>query len=191
MIGSGLPPVDGRVQDQTGGREGARLLGWTIAANIVKHERAGKMPGKYYLGTPVFKAGTKIYLGYVHSGTLDGAHFIGRNRTSGRLSNSVVRFTATHNFRATPIYSPSLFAALQRLEVRLFNDRAEAETFAALYGSFAFNGHGKAHPGSSVPAALRKESAVDRGNLHRFGSALSRLLARTIGRTLESKIWDR
>jgi hypothetical protein len=103
---------------------------WTVVANMTSQPRNGSEAGRRYTGTPIFSAGTKLYLGYVYVGANEKLHAIGRGRNSARLVNSVIDLRLLVNVRPNLVYSPGRLKSLKRLEAFLSDNREAAETFS-------------------------------------------------------------
>lgn len=102
---------------------------WTVVANMTREVRgSSEDPPRH--GTPMFSAGTRLYLGQGYWGMGESTHVIGLHRGSKRLVNCVVRLALLTDVRAKLEYAPGRIAALRRLNARIFADRAAAEAEA-------------------------------------------------------------
>ena len=153
-----------------------QLLAWVVVANLIEDERNGQEPGKRYRGTPVFAPKAKLYLGEVYSGGLETAHFAGRNRTSGRLSNCVINFRLADNFRVQAIYSPSLHSKLNRLGIKFFSDYEGAQKRATFYQMVSDDRRCKPRPESVFQSPEAKPENAHGRPVNRIWRALKNML---------------
>lgn len=99
--------------------------------------RGGRDPDRRYTGTPIFSAGTRLYLGEVYWGAADNAHFIGLSRNRRTLANSVVDLALVVHVRPKLIYSPGLIGRLRKLDAAFYEDEAQAREAASTIGRLA------------------------------------------------------
>jgi len=112
-------------------RRAAAQPSWTVAANILPDERGGRDPGQKYTGTPIFRAGAKVFIGEVYWGRADSSHVIGIGRGSHKLVNCVVRLDLLRNIRPKLVYSLPTVRQLMDLDCAILPDLEAAEGLAA------------------------------------------------------------
>lgn len=100
---------------------------WTVTAVISDHLRNGNDPDRQYTGTPVFAAGTRVYIGQVYGGMLENLHVIGRGRNASRIVSAVVGFEMLLDPQPKLVYSPARLKMLKRLDAFSTPNRSEAE----------------------------------------------------------------
>ncbi len=111
-------------------RREATETAWTVVANVITSERGGRDPTCRYTGTPVFRAGAKVYFGQVFWGAAVDSHVIGRARNSRKFVNCVVGLDLLENVRPQLVYAPSTIRQLIDLDASILVDRESAQEMA-------------------------------------------------------------
>jgi hypothetical protein len=145
----------------------AEDIEWCVVANVRADARSAKaLPGSKH-----FSAGTKVLVLRTQGG-LDRVEVLGRHR-AGRLISVVMETGSLTNFRAKPIYSPSLIDRVRAAPWRDWNGEEETKRAASTLARYWVS--------PSPPSGERAYGWMQRVAVRRLDEAPRRLEIQAFG----------
>ncbi|MET9594245.1 hypothetical protein ABZY45_25445 [Streptomyces sp. NPDC006516] len=149
--GAGGTPAEGR---------------WLIAANVVRWRRYGEGGQELRPGTKSYRGGSKVYVIETYPGAgHEQLTTIGRGRHTGTYIRIDMSTRNLHNFRAVPVYSPTVLRLCEEADVGgCWTARGDAEELAARLGVLAAE-HRATHWTAPHPTPCRCHECLTLGSV--------------------------